>query len=82
MTSARITVPGFLGLVMMGVFDLAYVSVTPCSLTMPSEFHSVPWAFDGCSFGMQTSGLFVTAAGALVGFVLGWVIMKGPMGHR
>jgi len=82
MTSTKITVPGILGLVMMGVFDLAYALVTPCSLTMPSEFHSVTWTFDGCSFGMQMSGVFVTAAGALVGFVLGWVIMRGPIGHR
>jgi len=82
MTSTRITVPGVLGVVMMGAFDLAYALVTPCSLTLAPEFHSVPWTFGGCSFGMQMSGVFVTAVGALVGFALGWVIMKAPMGHR
>jgi len=82
MTSTRITVPGFLGMITMVVFDLTYVVVTPCSLTKAPEFHSVLWTFGGCSFGMQMSGVFVTAAGASVGFVLGWMIMKGPMGHR
>ena len=82
MNSTRITVPGVFGVVMMGVFDLAYVLVTPCSLTMAPEFHSVPWTFGGCSFRMQMSGIFATAAGALVGFVLGWVLRKVLIGHR
>lgn len=82
MTSARITVPGAFAVVTMAAFDLAYALVTPCSLTTAPEFHSVPWTLGGCSFEMRMSGLFVTAVGALVGFVLGWVVTKGPIGHR
>lgn len=82
MISTRITVPGVIGVVMMGLLDLAYASVTRCSLTVAPEFHSVPWTYEGCSFGMRTGGLIVTMVGALVGFVLGWVIMNGPTGQR
>lgn len=70
----RVSVPGVFALVMMGVFDLVYVSVTPCRLEIPTGWYYVPWAYEGCSFGMQTGGLFVTGAGMLVGFVLGWLV--------
>jgi hypothetical protein len=70
----RVTVPGILALIMMGVFDLVYVLVTPCSLEFGTGSYYVPWAYKGCSFGMQTGGLIVTAIGMLIGFVLGWLV--------
>ena len=70
----RVSVPGVFALVMMGVFDLAYVLVTPCRLEIGTGQYYVPWAYEGCSFGMQTGGLLVTWAGLLVGFVLGWLV--------
>jgi len=70
----RVTVPGVFGLVMMVVFDLAYVLVTPCRLEFETGSHHVPWAYEGCSFGMQTGGLLVTGIGMLLGFVLGWLV--------
>lgn len=82
MNSARITVPGVVGVFMMGASNLAYALVTPCDLTTAPEFHSVPLTLTGCSFEMQMSGLLVTAVAGLVGFVFGWVIKKGLIGHR
>lgn len=82
MNTARVTVPGLIGVVTMGLFDLAYAMMTPCSLAIAPEFHSVPWTLGGCRFGMRVTGLFVTLIGALVGFVLGWAITNGPIGHR
>jgi len=70
----RVTVPGVFALVMMVVFDLAYVLVTPCRLEIARGSPNVLWAYEGCSFAMQTGGLLVTGAGILVGFVLGYLV--------
>ena len=70
----RVSVPGVFALVTMGVFDLAYVAVTPCRLDFGTDSYYVLWAYEGCSFGMQTGGLLVTGAGILIGFVLGWLV--------
>lgn len=70
----RVTVPGVFALVMMGLFDLAYVFVTPCRLEIGTGWYYVPWAYEGCSFGMQTGGLVVTGIGTLIGGVVGWLV--------
>ncbi|PSQ16647.1 hypothetical protein BRD00_10325 [Halobacteriales archaeon QS_8_69_26] len=78
----RNPIAGFIAVITIGVFDLAYAAVTPCSLALPPDSGGstyVLWVHDGCSFGMQTGSLLVTAAAGLLGFGLGWLIVPGSM---
>jgi hypothetical protein len=76
MRGSRTVVNAIGALAAMGLFSVAFAMLTPCSIVPAGELRHTIFVFEGCSIGLQFTGMGFGVVGAGLGILVGGVARR------